>query len=199
MRLWFWADTFKHFSISAQLLEEDATDWQSLPVFGGVFQANLLKNGKGGGTWLSIRNDIPISKDTNIIREYVKHGVTTLAHFHEKLEDDNEFVIKIGKFKSTSRFMTEFNFGPELAGEIRSINRTVQRGIESHSSEFLLFPSIHIGKYCKLTPIQDKCNQFMKGCSFITKPLKKDFITKKMDTCSSLENLEGGSWRTHFD
>ena len=147
--------------------------------FCGVFQANLRKNGKGGGTWLSIRNDIPVSKDTNIIREYIKHGVTTLAHFHEKLEDDNEFVIKIGKFKSTSKFMTEFNFSPELAGEIRSINRTVQRGIESHSSEFLLFPSIHIGKYCKLTPIQDKCNQFQKGCSFITKPLKKDFITKK--------------------
>ena len=179
MRLWFWSDTFRHFSISAQLLEEDATDWQSLPVFGGVFQANLLKNKKGGGTWLSIRNDIPLSKDTNIIREYVKHGVTTLAHFHEKLEDDNEFVIRINRFKPTHKFMTEFNFDPERVEEIRSINKTVQRGVECHSIEFLLFPSMHVGKYCKDTPIQAKCIQFQKGCSFITKPLKQDFILKK--------------------
>ena len=75
--------------------------------------------------------------------------------------------------------MSEFNFHTELVEEIRSINKTVQRGIECHSSELLLFPSTHVGKYCKFTPIQAKCIQFQKGCSFITKPLKKDFILKK--------------------
>ena len=75
--------------------------------------------------------------------------------------------------------MTKFNFDPELVEEIRSINKTVHRGIECHSFEFLLFPSSHVGKYCKHTPIQAKCIQFQKGCSFITKPLKKDFVLKK--------------------
>ena len=151
--------------------------WKSTPQTGNHCQS--LVGFSKPSTWLSLRNDIPLSKDTNIIREYVKHGVTTLAHFHEKLEDDNEFVFRINRFKPIHKFMTEFNFDPELAEEIRSINKTIQRGIECHSSELLLFPSTQEGKYCKCTPIQAKCIQFQKGCSFITKPLEKTSFWKR--------------------
>ena len=61
-----------------------------------------------------ISNNIPQSMDINIILEYVKHGVSTLAHFHEKFEDENEFVIQINRFKPTHKFMSEFSFNHDL-------------------------------------------------------------------------------------
>ena len=68
----FWAKTFEHFSECARIMEEDADNWQALPIFGGTFQNNLKIYGKGGGTWLSLRDDNPNMEQETIdtIKQY---------------------------------------------------------------------------------------------------------------------------------
>ena len=47
--LQFWSDTFRRFATAARLLEESTVEWQSLPIFGGIFQERLKNRQEGHG------------------------------------------------------------------------------------------------------------------------------------------------------
>ena len=175
----FWGDTFDHFSLSARLMEQNATNWQSLPIFGGIFQENLAKHKRGGGSWLSIRNDIPHSSHSDILRVMVKHKIATISDAHKKLKDGEGSVIRSNTFDKTLHFMRNFNLENDIMiEELKSVFRTIQGGINYHTDTLKMFPVKTICKPCTLTPLQAKCMQFHTGCSFITKKLKQDLCEK---------------------
>ena len=194
--LMFWGNTFEHFALAARLMEQDATDWQSLPIFGGVFQENLFKQKRGGGTWLSIRNDIPHSSDTDIIRVMIKKKIATISDIHKKLKNENRFVIRSNTYDNTFNFMHNFKLEKDImVEELKLVFRTIQGGIDFHSNHLKMFPIKTICKPCTLTPLQAKCIQFNTGCSFITKKLKQNLCEKHNWTHAK----SWDSWHKDYD
>ena len=105
----FWGTTFSHFSAAARLMEQNATYWQSLPIFGGLFHENLKHHGKRGGSWLSIRNDIHHSEHTNILRVMAKQGLTTISDFLEIKPTLNSSIITAQSFPRTTQLLRKYN------------------------------------------------------------------------------------------
>ena len=94
-------------------------------------------------------------------------------------DGDDYNIIRISHTMSTAKFMDEYTIDKEKVYEVKCINKTIANGINTHSLELNLFQWDIVSKICNYTPLQEKCMQFKKGCSFITKKLKQERILKK--------------------
>merc|ERR1712105_116626 len=92
---------------------------------------------------------------------------------------------------STAKFMDEYNVDKDKVYETKCINKTIANGITVHTYEMNLFQWDIVSKICNYTPLQEKCLQFKKGCSFITKKLKQERILKNRWTHA----LSWKTWR----